>query len=257
LNHSLNIIIIFVFSLGVSDVAGGNGGGEDQHTPRKNKKNGTKLLAGLYKHVSGYLVLGAVSTEDLESQEKQKQTNRPPAGAAPTQVVDPLPVLTKVLLKRSDVLSLEDSLRALQVDLSVALSLGSVMIGIGGNVVLKCAERLGEIAILLVMMLTDGSKNVTSAVIGADSSIPSLLIKMTHAKNVNLKNEGEIGEEKEEKDSMVSPGWSCSLPFSDAFITNFADVFSCDKDIDTLLDNNLCIFLRTILGYQMPPPLPN
>jgi hypothetical protein len=110
--------------------------------------------------------------------------------------------------------------------------------------------RLGTIAVQLVLMLTDNSRTVVSEVVGADTT-PSILIKM-NANNV-LMNEEQIGVERE-KASSVSSSWSCTLPFTDTLIANLADLFSCNKDIDTLLDNNLCIFLRTILGYQPPPP---
>lgn len=244
-------IVFFTLLAGVTADEVGDGGGEDQSSPSKNKKFDTKLFTGLFKYVSGYLVLGTV-----EPAGGVKSTSPPANGLVPTQSVEPLPVLTKVLLKRSDILSLEDTLRALRVELNLAPSIGTVTGGVGGQggELLRCAKRLGEIACsVAVLLIADDTKNILSEVIGIDSSSPSVLIKMTDAKSSNLKSNmksSEAEKGKERPDSVS--GWSCSIPFSDAFIGNFADLFSCNRDIDTLVDNNLCIFLRTILGYKAP-----
>ena len=60
----------------------------------------------------------------------------------------------------------------------------------------------------------------------------------------NINGNGNNGNE-----STVTQYKECLFPLTDLLLTNLADIFSIDIDTDNVIDNELCSFIRAVLGY--------
>ena len=40
----------------------------------------------------------------------------------------------------------------------------------------------------------------------------------------------------------------CVLPLTDMILSNLADIFNVNRDTDSMIDPQLCLFIRTVLG---------
>ena len=73
---------------------------------------------------------------------------------------------------------------------------------------------------------------------------------------VKLKNTGismdeaeTVNGNKNGNSALQLPYKEFLLPLTDFFLTNLADVFSLERDTDSLIDNDLCGFVRCLLGH--------
>ena len=58
-------------------------------------------------------------------------------------------------------------------------------------------------------------------------------------------NENE-NSNKNEIDQLLYK--ECVLPLTDMILSNLADIFNVNRDTDSMIDPQLCLFIRTVLG---------
>ena len=67
-----------------------------------------------------------------------------------------------------------------------------------------------------------------------------------------IKNQNSNNQEKNSKNCSEIELFlfnDCVLPLTDLTLKNLADIFSVNKDTDSLIDGHVSLFVRTILGY--------
>ena len=74
-------------------------------------------------------------------------------------------------------------------------------------------------------------------------------------KNLDVENEEKRRKEKEKENENSSknekdhlPYKECVLPLTDMILSNLADIFNVNRDTDSMIDPQLCLFIRTVLG---------
>ena len=69
--------------------------------------------------------------------------------------------------------------------------------------------------------------------------------KSQDARN-EIKKIKKENEDEDEKDRF--PFKECVLPMTDMILSNLADIFNVHRDVDSMIDPQLCFFVRTVLG---------
>jgi len=223
---------------------------------------------GLYSHVSTYLVLGAKNTAPVLSAAEEAAAAAAAAGAkggkaaapavpAPTTPIAD-PVLTKLVLLRCDVVKVEKELRDIRGKLVDAEAKSRLK-----EVESACAAVASKVLKMLIILLTNGfvdsdadqgdeeEKGGDTSSSSSSSSPFSSLPTISVIENSTGKSTFSIYFDFPSTQNPFSPPAKCELPLAEDTLAHLADVFSFDKDMLQVVDNDVCVLLRSALGYRL------
>ena len=224
---------------------------------------------GLFSHVTAFLLLGdkkdtnaaaaaAAAAASAAPPAKGAKKEDPSKQVAATPVESVQPVLTKVMLPRVDLRSIEKQLRDVR-DKYLDVLPKSVTLEIRA-----CNEKFSDLVVSLVWLLQNGTMYVPgsaantpispSARLGLPVRAESEIIEKSSAEfSVTLTFPRDHDDtEGEEKEGGGGGGGthSISVPINEKFMLNLANVLSPGVALDSLLDNDVCQLLRFSLGYE-------
>lgn len=216
----------------------------------------------LYSHVSSYFLFGPkqnVAAAPVAVDPKAKGKTAAPAPVTATPDANAQPILTKIVLFRQDLKWLEDELR----DLYDKLVDGTIKGTNNAEKEADMAARLGHLIRVMVGLLNNGfiiDRELTGlngkngelsergsslgGSVNGELAFGSLEDRSpTTEVVVNVNDGGSISV-------LVRIGEvECIVPFRKTCIKNLADILCNTKDTNSLIENNLCILLRTAFGY--------
>jgi hypothetical protein len=216
----------------------------------------------LYSHVSSYFLFGPkqnIAAEPVVIDPKAKGKAPPATPVDATSDANAQPILTKIVLFKQDLKWLEDELRDLYDKLEDGASKGTT----DADIEAVMAARLGHLVRVMVGLLNNGFI--------IDRELSGLNGKNGELSEKGSSNGGSVNGElafggledrspTTEAVVKVNDGSSisvivtigeveCIVPFTNTFIKNLADILCNTIDTNSLIENNLCILLRTAFGY--------
>lgn len=222
----------------------------------------------LYSHVTTYFLLGAkeIPPPVVVAPTGKGAAGKPAANAAPViasamSSPPPEPVLTKLTLHRPAVIYVEKRLRDIRALLIDAIDRKAT------DDIARCAKDYAEVMEHVVELLKKGFID------GLDESVHAMMVNDSSTAVINHHTHGHAHEgsssprllrlEVDDLTDLANAHISipidtegeghtavlCKAPMQDKFMLHLADALSCNKDSDTIANNQLCLFVRSILGY--------
>ena len=222
---------------------------------------------GLFSHVTAFLLLGdkkdinaaataaataaaAAAAPAAKGAKKEDPSKLVPA--APMESVQP--VLTKVMLPRVDLASIEKQLRDVR---------DKYLNVLPKNVTLEiraCNENFSDLLVALVWLLQNGTMYVPGSVANTPVSPSARLGLWVRVEREIIEKSGVdfsvaltlpredavVGDDKEGSGGTHS----ITVPIHERFMLNLANVLTPNVALDSLLDNDVCQLLRFSLGYE-------
>lgn len=199
--------------------------------------------SGCYSHIAAYFLLGdkasTIVPVPVAPAPPVKGAQAEPPKAVNTAPVNSVqPVLTKLILPRVDLLPIEKELRNVRSRLMDARA-KSVK-----NAVLACNDQFSELMKGLVWLLQNG----TIFAPGSATTTPTTAGKGGQVKIVEI--QGNSNLEFALQITLQKNGSTITVPITEQFMLNLANIFSSFIAVDSLVDNDCCAFLRMVLGYE-------
>jgi len=192
---------------------------------------------GLYSHVTAYFLLGSKAVETAPDPAAKGGKGAPPP-TAPVPTADP--VLTKIVIYRPDLVSIEKALRDTRDSLMDGLSKKF------SDIVSKTGNALCPLLISLVGLLKNGvilEGAGMKKVANDDDDVEKFVDRCPEISTTLSEENGKTII------TIIIGGISCKLPVEEATLARLADVVTFDKDCDNIIDNNILSFMRILLGY--------
>jgi hypothetical protein len=192
---------------------------------------------GLYSHVTAYFLLGSKAVETAPDTAAKGGKGAPPP-TAPVPTADP--VLTKIVIYRPDLVSIEKALRDTRDSLMDGLSKKF------NDIVSKIGNALCPLLISLVGLLKNGvilEGAGMKKVANDDDDVEKFVDRCPEISTTLSEENGKTII------TIIIGGISCKLPVEEATLARLADVVTFDKDCDNIIDNNILSFMRILLGY--------
>jgi len=221
---------------------------------------------GLFSHVLVYFLLGPKQVQVAPVvaavvDPKAKGKANAASITAPTVEAIGDPILTKVVLFKPHVMALERSFRNLREKLREANAKDWSL------VVTACGMNLGELLSQLASLLKDGfitpkdepvvSGAVNPTVTSGDTlaaSIPNttdgLQLQETTRQEFELQPVSDSRPYPVVKFMAFESAGICLVPLQDECIAKLADLLTFVRDVDAVIDNDICTFFRAALGYS-------
>lgn len=200
------------------------GSQDSSNSVNKDDGEGMDLVYGLYSHAAVFFLLGDATAAAAAAAAPAKGGKPDPnAAAAPATSVNP--ILTKVVLYRSDVRKIEKGLRVLRQDFSLHEAAGPSHPTYKGF-----AAQYASLVYGVYQLLHHGY-------------IPSDLMtaEQWNDQTLSLADGGiKISIDKV----------SIALPFGHKVLTNLANIFTTQRDMLYVQDLEVCKFVRYSLGYS-------
>lgn len=194
---------------------------------------------GLYSHVTAYFLLGSKAVETATEATAKGGKGAPPP-EAPSPKADP--VLTKIVIFRPDLVSIEKALRDARDSLIDGLSKKF------SDIVSKVGNQLNHLLTSLIGLLKNGLilegagiKKVSNA--DEDDDVEKFQDRCPEITSTLSDDNGKTIIK------LIIGGIPCKLPVDEVTLARLADVVSYDKDCDNIIDNNILSFMRIVLGY--------
>ena len=200
---------------------------------------------GIFSHVACYFILGGNPPAMSEAIAAVPAKGK--AQAAVSTTIEPVsdPILTKVVLPRAEVASLETTLLCIREELqdSIARKRHDVVLKTAN----KFAETIKAIFTLLHHAATNGTGNVNSFTNEGFLEVIEHDAESMDSSRVNGKEivKNYVAKYTSSPDSFVS------LEVNDRNLHSLCQIFSMSKEAsDSISNSDVCKFLKTILGYE-------
>ena len=139
------------------------------------------------------------------------------------------PILTKLCLLRKDVNELENRLRNLSFNYADSVEKKVL----NDTMKLNYGDRFGNILVDMVNLFQNGRIIITENELNTSKEF-----------NIDVAPDGVLGVTFKLRDDV-----SIKFTLTEQLINKFADIMSCDKDLDALLDSDINSLLITTLGF--------
>jgi hypothetical protein len=194
---------------------------------------------GLYSHLTAYFLLGSKAIETAPEAPLKGGKGAPPPEAL-TQTADP--VLTKIVIFRPDLISIEKALRGARDSLIDGLSkkFSDIVNKIGNQL---CPIITSLIGLLKNGLILEGAGSMKVANGNEEDEVEKFLDRCPEITTT-------LSDENGKTVIMLHIGGiPCKLPVDELTLARLADVVTFDKDCDNIIDNNILSFMRIVLGY--------